>query len=136
MVPRDGGGPTLCMIRRHRRHRGAHCIAYVAITSVTPCQLRVFYGVPSRATLQDQPAVAICQALTTAHNRPETAALSKPGATNTRFRRMAASYTRDATRRRAVQDRSIARRANERQARAQQELQNDLINAPLSSESR
>ena len=80
MVPRDGGGPTLCMIRRHRRHRGAHCIAYVAITSVTPCQLRVFYGVPSRATLQDQPAVAICQALTTAHNRPETAALSKPGA--------------------------------------------------------
>lgn len=80
MLPRDGGGPSPCMIRRHRRHCGARCIAYVAITSVNPCQLRVFYGVPSRATLQHQPAVATCQALTTAHNRPEIAALSKPGA--------------------------------------------------------
>ena len=64
------------------------CIADVATTSVDPCQLRVFYVVPSRATLQDQPAVATCQALTTAHNRPEIAALSQPGATNSVLRQI------------------------------------------------
>ena len=80
MVPRDGGGPSLCMIRRHRRHCGAHCIVYVAITPVDPCQLRVFYGVPRRATLRDQPAEPTYQALTTAHNQPEIAAVFKPGA--------------------------------------------------------
>jgi hypothetical protein len=86
MMPRDGGGPSLCIIRRRRRRCGARCIVYVVITSANPCQLRVFYGVPSRATLQDQPAAATCQALTTAHNRPEIAALSKPGASAARMR--------------------------------------------------
>ena len=53
----------------------------MAITSANPRHFRAFYSVPNWATLPDQLAMASCQALTTAHSRPEIAALSKPGAT-------------------------------------------------------
>jgi hypothetical protein len=55
-------------------------------------QLRVFYGVPSRATLRDQTAVPTYQALTTAHNWPEITAVFKPGAKLRQFTYMIDFY--------------------------------------------
>jgi len=87
VMQKDGGGPSLCMKSRHRRHRGQRFMKVAAtIPAAQHCSTPA--DVPSRAILRLQPTASPRRNTTAAHKQPETAAHSKPAATPQLRRRL------------------------------------------------
>jgi hypothetical protein len=79
-MQKDGGGPTLCMKSRHRRHRG-HRFMKVAATTPATQHCSTPADAPSQTILRPHRTASPRRNTTAAHKQPETAAHSTPAVT-------------------------------------------------------